>query len=362
MAGNIFGRILTLTTFGESHGKAIGGVLDGLPAGMKIDFSLVQHELNRRRPGQSAIVSSRNEPDEVEFLSGIFNDHSLGTPIAFIVRNKDSHSTDYNHLKDVYRPSHADFTYDSKYGLRDYNGGGRASARETVARVIGGALAKQLLSNSDISVTAYVNSIGSVTLDKPYLKLALDTIEDSEVRCPDKEASRKMIDAIKQTSKQGDTLGGEITCVISNVPIGFGEPVFNKLSADLAKAVMSINAVKGFEIGSGFSSVKMKGSEHNDILTIEGNKVHAKTNYSGGIQGGISNGEDIYFKTAFKPVATLMMDQQSLDSHGNKVIIEGKGRHDVTVVPRAVPIVEAMAALVIADHLLQNKIARFDKL
>ena len=362
MAGNIFGKILTLQTFGESHGKAIGGILDGLPAGMKIDYGFVQNELKRRRPGQSSVVSGRNEPDEVEFLSGIFNEHSLGTPIAFIIRNKDFNSTDYNHLKDVYRPSHADFTYDKKYGLRDYNGGGRASARETVARVIAGALAKQLLSNFDISITAYVNRIGSVALDKPYLKLDLDTIEDSEVRCPEKEASKKMIEAIKQTSKQGDTLGGEITCVISNVPVGLGEPVFDKLSADLAKAIMSINAVKGFEIGSGFSSVKMKGSEHNDIFTIEGNKVHTKTNNSGGIQGGISNGEDIYFRTAFKPVATLMMGQQSVDSHSNKVIIEGKGRHDVTVVLRAVPIVEAMAALVIADHLLQNKVARLDKL
>jgi len=362
MAGNIFGRILTLTTFGESHGKAIGGVLDGLPAGMKIDYDFVQNELNRRRPGQSSVVSSRNESDEVEFLSGIFNEYSLGTPIAFIVRNREFNSKDYSHLKDMYRPSHADFTYDKKYGLRDYNGGGRASARETVARVIGGALAKQLLSNLDISITAYVNSIGSVTLDKPYFKLNLDTIENSEVRCPDKEASKKMIGAINQTSKQGDTLGGEITCVISNVPIGLGEPVFNKLNADIAKAIMSINAVKGFEIGSGFSATQMKGSEHNDLFESVKGKIQTKTNFSGGIQGGISDGEDIYFKAAFKPVATLMKDQQSVDTQGNNVIIKGKGRHDVTVVPRAVPIVEAMAALVIADHLLLNKIARLDKL
>lgn len=362
MAGNIIGKILTLSTFGESHGKAIGGILDGLPAGMKIDYNRVQQDLNRRRPGQSSVVSSRNELDNVEFLSGLLNGYSLGTPIAFIVRNNDFNPADYDHLKNVYRPSHADFTYDNKYGIRDYRGGGRASARETVARVIGGALAKQLLARFNISITAYVNSIGSVSVDKSYLDLNLENTEASEVRCPDNEISKKMVGAIKNTGKQGDTLGGEITCVIKNVPIGLGEPVFNKLNADLAKAIMSINAVKGFEIGSGFEAAHMLGSEHNDLFVNEGGKVHTKTNFSGGIQGGISNGEDIYFKAAFKPVATLMKEQQTVDYKGNSTILEGKGRHDVTVVPRAVPIVEAMAALVIADHLLLNKVVNFDKL
>ena len=362
MAGNVFGKIITLTTFGESHGKAIGGVLDGLPSGLKIDFDHVQNELNRRRPGQSSIVSKRDEPDKVEFLSGIFNGYSVGTPIAFIVRNNDNNSSDYDHLKDKFRPSHADFTYENKYGIRDYRGGGRASARETVARVIGGALAKQLLAKFGVSITAYVNSIGSVSVDKPYIDLNFDDIEKSEVRCPDKAASVSMIEKITETAKLGDTLGGEITCVIKNTPIGLGEPVFDKLSANLAKAIMSINAVKGFEIGSGFNSVIMNGSQHNDEFVNEGGNVHTRTNYSGGVQGGISNGEDIYLKAAFKPVATLMMDQKTVDSDGNPTTLEGKGRHDVTVVPRAVPIVEAMAALVIADHLLLNNITKLDNL
>ena len=362
MAGNIIGKILKLTTFGESHGKAIGGVLDGLPAGLEININLVQRELNRRRPGQSSVVSSRNELDEVEFLSGLFNGVSLGTPIAFIVRNKDFRSSDYDHLKEVYRPSHADFTYEKKYGIRDYRGGGRSSARETIARVAGGALAKQLLSRFNISIAAYVNRIGPVSIDIPYTDLTLENTESSEVRCPDRDTSDSMVEVIKNTAKNGDTLGGEITCVIKNMPVGIGEPVFDKLSSDLAKAIMSINAVKGFEIGSGFSASQMTGSMHNDLFVVDDNKVHTKTNYSGGIQGGISNGEDIYFRTAFKPVATLMKDQQTVDSKGNPIIIAGKGRHDVTVVPRAVPIVEAMAALVIADHILQNKIARFDSI
>ncbi len=358
MAGNIFGKILTLTTFGESHGKAIGGVLDGLPSGLKLDLDLVQKDLNRRRPGQSKVVSSRNELDHVEFLSGIFDGTTLGTPIAFIVPNKDAQSSDYEHLKNVYRPSHADYTYDQKYGIRDHRGGGRSSARETVARVIGGALAKQLLSTFNISVTAFVSQIGNVYLKKHYTGLDLTNIETSDVRCPDEAFSEEMIKTIKNTAKLGDTLGGEITCVIKNVSAGLGEPVFNKLNADLAHAIMGINAVKGFEIGSGFGSASMKGSEHNDIFINDESGIHTKTNFSGGIQGGISNGEDIYFRAAFKPVATLMTDQQTVDSHGNSVVIEGKGRHDVTVVPRAVPIVEAMAALVIADHLLLNKVVR----
>lgn len=357
MAGNIFGNIITLTTFGESHGKAIGGILDGLPAGIKIDLNSIQNELNKRRPGQSSLVSSRQEPDRVEFLSGIFEGYSLGTPIAFMVTNNDANSADYEHLKKVFRPSHADFTYDSKYGIRDYRGGGRSSARETIARVIGGALAKQMLAIQNISIMAYVNRIGSIKVDKPYTELDLETIENSDVRCPDSVVSEKMIDEIKTVAKLGDTLGGEITCVIKNVPIGLGEPVFNKLSASLAHAIMGINAVKGFEIGSGFNSPQMRGSQHNDIFIKRDNAIHTTTNYSGGIQGGISNGEDIYFRAAFKPVATLMSNQQTVDIHGNTVVLEGKGRHDVTVVPRAVPIVEAMAALVIADHLLMNRSA-----
>ncbi len=355
MAGNIFGKILTLTTFGESHGKAIGGVLDGFPSGLKLDLDLVQKELNRRRPGQSKVVSSRNEPDNVEFLSGIFERTTLGTPIAFIVPNKNAQSSEYEHLKNVYRPSHADYTYEQKYGIRDHRGGGRSSARETVARVIGGALAKQLLSKFSISATAFVSQIGNIHLKKHYTDLNFTNIETSEVRCPDKAISEEMIKTIKNTAKVGDTLGGEITCVIKNVPPGLGEPVFNKLNADLAHAIMGINAVKGFEIGSGFGSASMMGSDHNDIFINDDSGIHTKTNFSGGIQGGISNGEDIYFRVTFKPVATLMKDQQTVDIQGNKTILEGKGRHDVTVVPRAVPIVEAMAALVIADHLLLNK-------
>jgi chorismate synthase len=358
MAGNVFGKILTLTSFGESHGKAIGGVLDGFPSGLKLDLDLVQKDLNRRRPGQSKIVSSRNESDNVEFLSGMFDGVTLGTPIAFTVHNKDVQSSDYEHIKNIYRPSHADYTYEQKYGIRDHRGGGRASARETVARVIGGALAKQLLSTFSMSITAFVSQIGIIRLDKSYNELDFSNIETSEVRCPDETVSERMIESIMDTAKRGDTLGGEITCVIKNVPPGLGEPVFNKLNADLAHAIMGINAVKGFEIGSGFSSASMTGSEHNDIFVKNENGIHTKTNYSGGIQGGISNGEDIYFRVAFKPVATLMKDQQTIDSHGNNVIIEGKGRHDVTVVPRAVPIVEAMAALVIADHMLLNKVVQ----
>ena len=358
MAGNIFGKILTLTTFGESHGKAIGGVLDGLPSGLKLDLDLVQKDLNRRRPGQSSVVSSRSESDNVEFLSGIYDGTTLGTPIAFIVRNMDFNSSDYEHLKNVYRPSHADYTYDQKYGIRDHRGGGRASARETVARVIGGSLAKQLLAADNILISAFVSQIGLIHLNKTYSELDLSKIENSKVRCPDKAVSEKMIETIKNTAKVGDTLGGEITCVIKNVSSGLGEPVFHKLNADLAHAIMGINAVVGFEIGSGFDSVSMIGSEHNDIFLSDDSGIHTKTNFSGGIQGGISNGEDIYFRVAFKPVATLMKYQQTVDVQGNNIILKGKGRHDVTVVPRAVPIVEAMAALVIADHLLMNKVVR----
>jgi len=358
MAGNIFGTALTLTTFGESHGKAIGGVLDGFPSGINIDLQQVQNELNKRRPGQSSIVSQRNELDEVEFLSGLLNGITLGTPIAFIVRNTNIRPSDYNHIKNTYRPSHADYTYDVKYGIRDYRGGGRASARETIARVIGGALAKQLLQIYKIKITAYVNQIGSIGINKSYTQLNLNNINNSNVRCPDDDTSNKMISLIKSTATIGDTLGGEITCIIKNTPAGLGEPVFDKLHAKLAHAITSINAVKGFEIGLGFKSANTTGTKNNDIFTSKHGKISTITNNSGGVQGGISNGEDIYFKVAFKPVPTIMTEQQTVDILGNIVAIKGKGRHDVTVVPRAIPIVEAMTALVIADYLLINNLSK----
>ncbi len=356
MAGNIFGRFLRLVTFGESHGPAIGGVLEGFPSGLTIDMDQINAELIRRRPGQSKFVSSRHEKDEVEFLSGFYNKVSLGTPIAFIIRNTDHQSADYNHLEKAFRPSHADYTYQVKYGIRDHRGGGRASARETISRVVAGALAKQFLFQQSMAVVAYVSRIGNVNTDKSYLELNLEKTEDSPLRCPDNEISADMEAAILHAAQSGDTLGGEITCVIKQVPPGIGEPVFDKLHAELAKAMMSINAVKGFEIGSGFKAASMTGSQHNDVFFVEDNEVRTKTNFSGGIQGGISNGEDIFFRVAFKPVATLMQSQKSIDNEGNPILIKGKGRHDVTVVPRAVPIVEAMAALVIADYWLMNKL------
>lgn len=358
MAGNTIGKILTLTTFGESHGKGIGGIIDGLPAGLKVDVEFVQNELNRRRPGQSSIATKRNEPDIVEFLSGIKDDFTLGTPIGFFIRNKDAKSEDYDKIAQAYRPSHADFTYAGKYGFNESAGGGRSSARETVARVVGGALAKIFLAHCNISIVAYVNRIGSISIDNDYSNYVIDNVELSPVRCPDKNASEAMTDLIGEKAKLGDTLGGEITCVIKNVPVGIGEPVFHKLNAELGHAILGINAVKGFEIGSGFRSARMTGSEHNDLFYRENDKIRTKTNNSGGLLGGISNGEDIYFRTAFKPVSTIMKDQKTIDIHGNKVILEGKGRHDVCVVPRAVPIVEAMAALVIADQFLQNKVSK----
>lgn len=358
MAGNVFGKILTLTSFGESHGKAIGGIVDGLPSGLCIDIEKVQHDLDRRRPGKSNLVSSRNEADKVEFLSGIFDGVSLGTPIAFIIRNSDHRSDDYEPIRSIYRPSHADFTYDKKYGIRDFRGGGRSSARETIARVVAGSLSKQMLAKWDISIVAFVNRIGDVALNGNYWDYNLNNISNSQVCCPDKDVSEKMENLILQTLKNGDTLGGEITCVIKNVPVGIGEPVFDKLSATLAHAIIGINAVKGIEFGSGFDSAKMKGSLHNDIFTSEKGNISTKTNNSGGIQGGISNGQDIYFRTAFKPVATIMKDQQTVDSLGAVRTVEGKGRHDVTVLPRAVPIVEAMAALVIGDYVLINRASK----
>lgn len=351
MAGNSFGEIFKITTFGESHGESIGGVIDGCPAGIELDFKAINRDLQRRKPGQSAIVTQRKEDDEVDFLSGIFEGKTTGTPIGFIIRNQDQKSRDYDHIKNVFRPSHADFTYEKKYGIRDYRGGGRSSARETACRVVAGAIAKQLI--HEIEINAFVSSVGEIFINKPYQELDFSKIESNPVRCPDVETAQKMEERIREIRKQGDTIGGTITCVMQNVPIGLGEPVFDKLHAQLGKAMLSINAVKGFEYGSGFCGTRMKGSEHNDVFNPDGT---TKTNLSGGIQGGISNGMDIYFRVAFKPVATIMQKQETIDSAGNKVEMQGKGRHDPCVVPRAVPIVEAMAALVLADFYLYNQI------
>ncbi len=351
MSGSTFGTIFKVSTFGESHGKAMGGVIEGFPAGISVDVERVQNELNKRRPGQSEVVSARNEKDEVEFLSGIFEGKSTGTPIGFTIYNNDQKSKDYSHLKDTYRPSHADFTYEKKYGLRDYRGGGRSSARETVCRVVAGALAKQALSQMNVCFSTYVIQIGNVKFESDtFFDSAL--IEGSSVRCPDNKCSKEMEDAVLKIKEEGDTLGGIVQCIVENVESGLGEPVFDKLHAELGKAMLSINAVKGFEIGSGFAAASMKGSEHNDIFDNNGK---TKTNYSGGIQGGISNGMPIVFRVGFKPVATIMKNQDSIDKEGNKVVIEGKGRHDACVVPRAVPIVESMAAITILDYYLRNK-------
>ena len=351
MAGNTFGKLLKLTTFGESHGEALGGIIDGCPAGIRLDFDFIQAEMQRRKPGQSAIVTQRKEEDEVKFLSGIFEGKTTGTPIGFIIPNTNQKSDDYSHIKDTYRPSHADYVYEQKYGIRDYRGGGRSSARETASRVVGGAVAKQII--SEITINAFVSSVGEIFIDKPYQDLDFSKIESNAVRCPDLATAEKMENYIKEIKKQGDTVGGTITCVIQNVPIGLGEPVFDKLHAELGKAMLSINAVKGFEFGSGFCGAKMKGSNHNDLFNPDGS---TKSNLSGGIQGGISNGMDIYFRVAFKPVATLLQKQEVLNNQGKIIEQQGKGRHDPCVVPRAVPIVEAMAALVVADYFLQNKI------
>ena len=353
MAGNTFGNFFKLTTFGESHGEAIGGVIDGCPAGVSIDLDAIENQMMRRRPGQSAIVTQRKEADTVRFLSGIFEGKTTGSPIGFIIENTNQKSADYTHIKDSYRPSHADYTFDKKYGHRDYRGGGRSSARETACRVAAGAIASQLL--GAIAITGYVSSVGDLTLEKPYQELDFNTVDSNLVRCPDAEMASKMIAKIKEIKKQGDTIGGIITCVIQNVPVGLGEPVFDKLHAQLGKAMLSINAVKGFEFGSGFKGATMHGSEHNDLFNQDGT---TKSNLSGGVQGGISNGMDIYFRVAFKPVATIMQKQQTINSKGEKVEMQGKGRHDPCVVPRAVPIVEAMAALTIADFWLANKLSK----
>jgi chorismate synthase len=347
MSGNSFGTLLKLSTFGESHGTAIGGVLDGVPPGITLNMEAIQQDLDRRKPGQSALVTQRKEPDQVQLFSGVFEGKTTGTPIGFAIFNTNQKSQDYTHIADSYRPSHADYVYDQKYGFRDYRGGGRSSARETAARVVAGAIAKQIIPS--ISIQAFVSQVGTVGLDKSYHELDLSQTENNDVRCPDQEKAAEMEALIKSIKKEGDTIGGVIDCVIKGVPVGLGEPVFDKLHARLGAAMLSINAVKGFEYGSGFLGVTMKGSEHNDAYQIDGSTT---TNHSGGVQGGISNGMDIYFKVAFKPVATLIQPYTTINKSGELVETHGKGRHDPCVVPRAVPIVEAMAALVIADFSL----------
>ena len=353
---NTFGHIFRLTSFGESHGRGIGGIIDGCPAGLELNIPLIQYDLSRRKPGQSKITTQRQEPDQVEFLSGVFEGKTQGTPIAFAIWNKDQHSGDYNDLKDVFRPSHADFTYIQKYGTRDYRGGGRSSARETIARVVAGAIAKQILAKIGVTVQAFVSQVGEIKLGKSYLELDLSKTEDNIVRCPDSETAEKMIARIEAAGKNHDTVGGVITSVVKGVPSGWGEPVFNKLHADLGFAMLGINAVKGFEYGSGFDGTTLSGSQHNDVFIQTESGIRTKTNHSGGIQGGISNGEDIYFNVAFKPIATLLKEQQTVDINGNEITINPKGRHDPCVLPRAVPIVESMAALVLVDHYLLSKL------
>ncbi|MEO9965923.1 MAG: chorismate synthase [Reichenbachiella sp.] len=352
---NSFGSLFKITTFGESHGKAIGVTIDGCPAGIEVDESFIQSELDRRRPGQSKITTQRKEPDGYEILSGVFEGKTTGTPIALVIRNTDQKSKDYTHIAKSYRPSHADFTYQEKYGIRDYRGGGRSSARETAARVAAGAIAKLALRQLGISTQAYVSQVGELKTEKSYLELDLSKTEDNILRCPDESVADDMINFIDQVRKDGDTVGGVITGVITGTPVGLGEPVFDKLHARLGAAMLGINAVKGFEYGSGFEGAKMKGSAHNDLFEKQGKEITTKTNLSGGIQGGITNGQDIYFNVAFKPVATIMRDQESVDQDGNSTTVSGRGRHDPCVVPRAVPIVEAMAALTVLDFYLLHQ-------
>lgn len=354
MSSNSLGKIFRLTSFGESHGLYVGGVLDGCPAGLKLDLNLVQQELDRRRPGQSYITTPRKESDQVQFLSGIFNGKTLGSPIAFQIQNEDSKSNDYSHLASSFRPSHADFTYAIKYGIRDHRGGGRSSARETVARVVAGAIAKQVLQTLGVNIYAYVSSVGDISMNKAHTDLDLSIIDSNIVRCPDPIIAKKMISLINSVRDKGDTLGGQVTGIATGIPIGLGAPVFDKLHADLAKAMMSINAAKGFEYGGGFAMCRKRGSQVNDVFIQQQGQIKTKTNHSGGIQGGISNGEDLYFNVAFKPVSTIMQDQFSVNDSGEEVLIKGKGRHDPCVVPRAVPIVEAMMAMVLLDHYLRN--------
>ncbi len=353
MAGNTFGRLFKLTSFGESHGKGIGGILEGVEPGLQLDMEFIQNELDRRRPGQSKITSPRDEKDQVEFLSGVFEGKATGTPLAFAIWNKDQQSGDYDNLKNVYRPSHADYTYDAKYGLRDHRGGGRSSARETIARVVAGAIAKLMLRKLGITITGFTSQVGEVVLQA--IPDDLSTIEATPVRCPDPETAARMIDLIEKVGEDKDSVGGVVTCVIKNAPAGLGDPVFDKLHATLGHAMLSINAVKGFEYGMGFGASAMRGSQHNDEFYADHGKISTKTNRSGGVQGGISNGEEILFRVAFKPVATIMKDQNTVDKSGREVVMKARGRHDPCVVPRAVPIVEAMAAMVIADAVLMNK-------
>ncbi len=349
---NSYGTLFRISTFGESHGPAIGVIIDGCPAGLTIDESFIQSELNRRKPGQSKITTQRKEDDTFKILSGVFEGQSTGTPIAIVIENQDQRSKDYSHIQNTFRPSHADYTYEAKYGVRDYRGGGRSSARETAARVAAGAVAKLLLKKVGVEINAYVSQVGELKAPA-YTSLDLSKSENNIVRCPDAATAEKMIALIDQIRLERDTIGGVVTCVIQNTPVGLGEPVFDKVHAELGKAMLSINAVKGFEYGSGFEGVTLRGSQHNDEFVNEAGKIRTKTNHSGGVQGGISNGEDIYFNVAFKPVATIMQDQSTVDKDGNEAVVSGKGRHDPCVVPRAVPIVEAMAALVLADFYLR---------
>ena len=366
MAGSTFGTAFKITTYGESHGKAIGVIIDGCPAGLAIDENFIQMELDRRRPGQSKIVTQRDESDTAQILSGVFEGKSTGHPISIVIYNEDQRSKDYSHIADKFRPSHADFTYHAKYGVRDYRGGGRSSARETAARVAAGAVAKMLLKHYGITVNAYVSQVGHIKTNKDYKSLNFNEIETTPVRCPDLETAAEMIALIQEVKKAGDTIGGIVTGVVQGCPVGLGEPAFDKLHADLGKAMLSINAAKGFEYGSGFDGITMRGSEHNDPFYTENtegsDQVRTKTNHSGGVQGGISNGEDIYFRVAFKPVATIIMAQESVNEALESVEVTGRGRHDPCVLPRAVPIVESMTALVLADHLLRNRMSRLDGL
>ena len=356
MAGNSFGLLFRFSSFGESHGLAIGGIIDGCPPGLTLDLEAIQKQLDRRRPGQSSISTNRKESDTVQLLSGIFEGQTTGTPIGFLIPNSDQHSADYDALKDVFRPSHADYTYQAKYGIRDHRGGGRSSARETACRVVAGSIAQQFLANQHIRIVAFVSRVGEIHIELPPTLPALDKVDANLVRCPDATAAAAMEALILELKETGDTVGGIITCMIEGVPAGWGEPVFDKLHADLGKAMLSINAVKGFEIGSGFSSASMRGSQHNDaFVTDENGKIKTSTNHSGGIQGGISNGEIIWFNVAFKPVASIRMSQETVTSFSLETVINVQGRHDPCVVPRAVPIVEAMAACVLADHALRAR-------
>lgn len=358
MAGNQFGEIFRISTFGESHGKSVGVVIDGCPAGLYIKPEFIQKEMDRRRPGQSNIVTQRKEADEISILSGVFENYTTGAPICMMLNNEDQHSSDYDHIKDKFRPSHADYTYQTKWGLRDHRGGGRSSARETAARVASGAVAKLFLHHQDVHIHAFVSQVGNIVYKPKMDKIEFDQIESNSVRCPDQDIANQMIELIKEVRKEGDTIGGVVTCVIKGCPPGLGEPAFDKLHAELGHAMLSINACKGFEIGSGFDGVKMRGSQHNDIFYKEGEEIRTRSNNSGGIQGGISNGMDIYFRVAFKPVATIIPEQESINIEGESVTVTGRGRHDPCVLPRAVPIVEAMAALVLTDHFLRHRASR----